>query len=144
MGYRVYDTEKHEWVKDNIYMNPEGDLFKIKYSLFGMIKIPLELSPYRYIYHEDIRLTDTNGDLIFEGDYMEARVGKVDEEDENSEDIIETGVVVYASDLSGFILLCDELNTFYSLSPAISNKIKIVGNVFDGYKEDIEDGKSTL
>lgn len=134
MGYRVYDTEKHEWVKDNIYMNPDGDLFKIKHSLFGMIKIPLELSPYRYIYHEDIRLADMDGNLIHEGDYMKAHVGKVDEEDENSEDIIETGVVVYAYDLSGFILLCEDSNTFYSLSPAISNNIKIIGNVFDGKK----------
>lgn len=134
MAFRVYDTEKKIWIKDNIYLNPDGDLFKIKQSLFGMIKLPLALDAYRYVYHRDIGLVDMDGRAIYEGDYIEAHVGKVDEEDENSEDKTVIGIVAYASELSAYVILCVDSNEFYTLGSSVSNEIKIIGNVFEGYE----------
>lgn len=134
MAFRVYDTEKKTWLKDNIYLNPDGDLFKIKQSLFGMVKVPLALDAYRYVYHRDIGLVDMDGRAIYEGDYIEAHVGKVDEEDENSEDKTEIGIVAYASELSAYVILCVDSDEFYTLGSSVSNEIKIIGNVFEGYK----------
>ena len=37
MTYRVFDTEKQKWVKDNIYMNP------------GSVSIPKEETPRGYM-----------------------------------------------------------------------------------------------
>ena len=70
MVYRVFNTEEYKWVKDNIYMNPDGELFIIKQSLFGMVKIPVALSYEKYIYHKSIGLYDKDGLLVFEGDYL--------------------------------------------------------------------------
>lgn len=132
MAFRVFDTEERRWITENIYMNFNGDLFKIKNSLFGMVRIPLELSQDRYVFHEDIKLHDKESNLIFVGDYLEAIVGKVDEDDENSEDIKVIGLVIYADDLASYIIICEEDGHFYELGNYISDKIKIVGNVFDG------------
>ena len=134
MGYRVYDYEAKKWLKNNIYMNPDGELFKIKHSLFGTVKVPLALSPDRYIYHRDIDLTDKNGYEVHEGDYIKAVVGKVDEEDENSDDIIEIGLVTYAHELSSYVMLCVNNDTFYTLGSQVCEYIEIIGNVFDGYE----------
>ena len=133
MAFRVYDTETKKWLKDNIYMNCNGELFKIKQSLFGMVKVPLVLDADRYIYHRDIGLLDKNDKEIFEGDYIEARVGKVDENDVNSEDKVEIGLVTYAAELSSYIILCVDSDTFYTLGSNVSSEIRIIGNVFDGY-----------
>lgn len=122
MSYRVYDVERKEWVKDNIYLTPDDGLFKIKQSVFGLIKVPLELSLDRYIYHRDIGLYDKNGVLIYEGDHLEAEV---------AEDRVVTGVVVYASEIAGYIILCNDTDEFFSLGSDICEYIKVVGNVFD-------------
>lgn len=124
MVYRVYDTEQHEWIKDNIYMNLEGDLFMIKQSLFGMVKVPLALSPYRYVCHKAIDLYDKDGLLVYEGDYLEAKV---------AEDKTVIGLVCFAEELSSYIILCEEDNTFYTLGTEVCEYIEVVGNVFDGY-----------
>lgn len=130
--FRVFDIEKHEWLKDNVYMSPDGELFKIKQSLFGMTKIPLDSD--RYIFHESIGLADKNDKEVYVGDYIEAHVGKVDEEDENGEDRVEIGIVVYAHDLSSYIIMCENSETFYTLGSSVSTEIAVIGNVFDGYE----------
>ena len=135
MSYRVYDTEKKVWVKDNIYLNLDGELFKIKKSVFGTVKIPLTLSSDRYIYHEDIGLADKNGNDVFEGDYIRAVVGKIDETDENSEDKVEIGLVTYAHELSAYIILCVDSDVFYTLGSSVCEFIEVIGNVFDGYEK---------
>lgn len=136
MAYRVYDNEQKKWLKDNIYLNPDGELFLIKKSLFGMVKVPLALSQDRYIYHEDVSLTDKTGRAVFEGDYIKAIVGKVNENDENSEDKIEIGLVCYAHDLSAYIIVCVDSDIWYTLGNSVCESIEIIGNVFDGYKVD--------
>lgn len=135
MGFRVYDNEQKKWVKDDVYLNPDGELFLIKRGLFGTVKVPLELSQDRYIYHRDIGLSDKNGTEVFEGDYIKAVVGKVDENNEDSEDKIEIGLVVYAAELSAYIILCVDSDTFYTLGSSTCEYIEVIGNVFDGYKK---------
>lgn len=125
MAYRVYDNEQKKWTKDNIYLSPDGELFKIKQSVFGWFKVPLELSQDRYIYHIDIGLFDKNDTLVYEGDYIKAQVSK-------NKSVI--GLVAYATELSSYIILCDDNNEFYSLGSDISQDIEIIGNVFDGYE----------
>lgn len=133
MAFRVYDNEKKEWLKDNIYMSPDETLFKIKQGLLGMTKIPLDAE--RYIHHKDIGLYDKNSKLVFEGDYIRAVVGKVDENDENSENKIEIGLVTYAYDLSAYIIICLDSDTWYTLGNSVCEYIEIIGNVFDGYEK---------
>ena len=58
----------------------------------------------------------------------------IDENDENSEDRIEIGLVTYAHELSAYIILCDASNTFYTLGSETTEFIEVIGNVFDGYK----------
>ena len=32
VAYRVYDDDRKEWVKEDVYLNQNGELFKIKQS----------------------------------------------------------------------------------------------------------------
>lgn len=123
--FRVYNTEKKQWVKDDIYLNPNGELFLIKQSLFGWIKVPMVLDD-KYVYHRDIGLYDKNQNLVFEGDYIRARV---------AEDKEEIGLVSYAHELSAYVILCVDSDTFYTLGSETTEFIEVIGNVFDGYKE---------
>lgn len=135
MVYRVYDNEQKKWVKDDIYLNPDGEMFKIRKSIFGTVKIPLALSQDRYIYQKYIGLTDRNGKEVFEGDYIRAVVGKVDENDNNSEDKVEIGLVAYAHELSAYVILCVNSDTFYTLGSSVCEFIEVIGNVFDDYEK---------
>lgn len=135
MSYRVYDTTKKKWIRDNIYLNPDGDLFLIKQSLFGMVKFPLALSQDRYVYHRDINLYDKHNVLIHEGDYIQAQV---------SEDRFVVGLVAFATELSAWVILCVDSDEFFTLGSETCEFIEVIGNVFDGYKEEKKDGKQTL
>lgn len=131
--FRVYNNEQKQWVKDDIYLSPNDELFVIKKSLFGMIKIILDSDIY--VYHRDIDLYDKNNVLVYEGDYIQARVA------ENKEVI---GVVAYAFDLSSYVLLCDDTDEFYPLGSQVSGLIEVIGNVFDGYDKVNADGQQAL
>ena len=124
--YRVYDLEKMKWVKDNIYLNLDGDLFFIKRSVFGWTKVPLALSPERYVYHKAIDLRDKEGYEVFEGDYIKAQV---------EEDRFVIGLVAFAQELSAYVILCEENNEFFTLGTDVCEYIEKIGNVFDGYEK---------
>lgn len=129
MGYRVYDTQACEWIKDNVYLNPDGDLYLIEKSMFGRAKNPILLESDRYIYHNDIELYDKNNNMVHIGDYIKAQV---------EENRFVIGLVTYAHELSAYIILCDD-NKFYTLGSNVCELIEIIGNVFDGYEVDIEE-----
>lgn len=131
--FRVYDNEQKQWVKDDIYLNTNDELFLIKKSLFGMTKIPLDSDTY--VWHKDIDLYDKNNVLVYEGDYIKAKV---------SDDKEVIGMVAYAFDLSGYVILCVDSDEFYTLGNSVSSLIEVVGNVFDGYNKVNEDGQQTL
>ena len=124
MSFRVYDNEENKWIKKNIYLSPNDELFLIKQSLFGMVKIPLELSQDRYTWHKAIDLLDKYKVPIYEGDYLQANI------DENRTEI---GLVTYAQELSAYVILCVDSDNFYTLGTDIMDNIKVIGNVFDGY-----------
>ena len=128
--FRIYDNEKMEWVKEDVYLNSNGELFLIRQSLFGMIKTPLMLSQHRYVFNKAIDLYDKNNLQIFEGAYICARV-------EENKTVI--GLVVFAQELSAYIILCDETNEFFTLGSQVCDRIEVIGNVFDGYEVDIEE-----
>ena len=127
--FRVFDTEKNQWIRDNIYLNPDGDLFLIKKSIFGRTKKSILLESDRYIYHNDIELYDKDNNLIYIGDYIKAQI-------EENRSVI--GLVTYAHEMSAYIILCDD-NKFYTLGSNVCELIEIIGNVFDGYEVDIEE-----
>lgn len=135
MEYRVYDNEKKCWIKDNIYLNPDGELFLIKQSLFGMVKVPLALDLERYVYHRAIDLWDKDVNLVYEGDYILAQV------DENKSVI---GMVAYAQELSSYVILCVDSDEFYTLGSEVAEYIQVIGNVFDGYEEVVQNGEQAL
>lgn len=126
MAYRVFDTEKRKWVKDNIYLNPDGELFLIKKSVFGMVKMPLALDTDRYIYHRTIDLWDKNQKQVHEGDYIQAQV---------SEDRSVIGLVAFAVELSAWVILCTDSEEFFTLGSETTDFIEVIGNVFDGYEK---------
>jgi hypothetical protein len=130
LGYRVYDTQACEWIKDNIYLNPDGDLFLIKKSIFGRTKKTVLLESDRYVWHQDIELYDKNNNMVYIGDYIKAQV-------EENRSVI--GLVAYAHEMSAYIILCDDTNEFFTLGSNVCELIEIIGNVFDGYEVDIEE-----
>ena len=120
--YRVRDTEKNCWVVDNVFLSPlpEDILYIIKKSIFGCAK--LEVAPDTYVYQRYIELTDKNLAPVFEGDIIRAQT---------DEDKFVTGIVVYAEEFSGYIILCHETNEWFSLGTEVSEHIEVIGNVFD-------------
>lgn len=133
MAFRVYDIKEKKWLKENIYLNPNNELFLIKKGLFGTTKIPLDAE--RYVFHQDIYLYDKQNILVYEGDYIRARIVEGKEE---------IGLVAYAHELSGYVMLCVDNDTFYTLGSTTTEFIEVIGNVFDGYSEEKNDGKQTL
>lgn len=127
--FRVYDNITNQWIKDNVYLNPDGDLFLIKKSIFGRTKKPALLDSDRYVWHQDIELYDKNNNMVYIGDYIKAQV-------EENRSVI--GLVTYAHEMSAYIILCDD-NKFYTLGSNVCELIEIIGNVFDGYEVDIEE-----
>lgn len=132
--FRVYDCDLKQWLKDNVYLSPDGELFLIKFSALGWTKLSPELSQDRYVYHRAINLWDKNEKQVYEGDYIQAQV------DENRSVV---GLVVFATELSGYIILCVDSDEFFTLGSEVTEFIQVIGNVFDGY-EVVQDGEQTL
>lgn len=134
--YRVYDKVKKCFVKDNVYLAPntENDLYILKKDIFGHYKLESVLSD-RYEWNRDIGLYDSKGVLVFEGDFLEARV---------SDDRTVQGVVTYATELSSYIILCFDCDEFFTLGSEVTEYIRIIGNVFEGNKEEKEIDNKTL
>ena len=126
MEYRVYDTKEKKWIWNKVYLTPSGELYIINQSVLGWTKMPLALSQERYVYHKAIDLWDKNQNQVFEGDYIQAQV---------EEDRAVIGLVVFAPELSAYIILCRDSDEFYTLGKEVCDLIEVVGNVFDGCDE---------
>lgn len=116
--YRVYDNQAKSWVKDNIYLSPNGDLYIAKKTLFGE---RLEMvSDRRYTKHRSIGLRDGNNVGIYEGDicYIES--------------LDATGVVTYITEHASYYLLDNKHYKYYPLHEARCRQLRVIGNVFDG------------
>ena len=134
LEYRVYDTEEKRWIDNKTYLAPNGELYILNQSVLGWTKL-IELSQDRYVYHKAIDLWDKYQNQVFEGDYILARV---------SEDKEVVGLVVYAHELSAYVILCIDSDEFYTLGSEVCEYIKKIGNVFDGYEEVKQDDKQAL
>lgn len=135
MLYRVYDRVLQKWVKDNIYMTPNGELYKIKSSFFGWSKVPLALDDARYIYNRAINLYDKNQELVYEDDYIKAQVDK---------DKTVIGIVGYAHEISSYVIFCIDTGEYYTLGSEVCEFIEVVGNTLEGFKEEFQDGQQSL
>lgn len=126
--FRIYDNKDKVWIKDGFYLSsaPDSHLYELKKGLFGRQKLEV-IDDDRYVIQKSVELIDKDYSAIFEGDIIKAKV-------ENDE--IVTGIIAYAHDISAYILLCEEKSMYYTLGNTISNRIKVVGNVFDGIVDD--------
>lgn len=122
MKFRVYDKKRNRWTKDSVLLTSNGELMESTKTLFGN-KLTF-MHQDRYVFQQDIGLNDKDGTLIYIGDYLEAQV---------SDDKTITGLVTFAEELCGYIILSFNTDEYYTLSTEICDKIKVVGNVFDEF-----------
>lgn len=118
--YRVYDKQEKAWVTENIFLSPEDELYEIKESFLGLTKTKISLDSERYVYQKDIGLYDKNGVLVYEGDFIQAQV---------KDDKTINGVVVFAPELSAYILLCDDTSEYFVLGTEVCKYIEVIGNI---------------
>ena len=121
--YRVYDNQTKEWVTDNVYESPVGDLWQAKKGLFGGYKFEL-LSDTRYTRQRCTGLTDMNKFMIYEGDICETTDGLCDE---NGNDV--KGVVSYTSECAQYFLYDVRFDKYYPIGDEVCELLKIIGNV---------------
>lgn len=125
MKFRVWDKKRKKWVNDDVYLNSDGELLKADKTFLGWSK-PTFISQDRYVYQKAIDLCDNNGNMIFIGDYLEARV---------ADDKTVKGIVTYAEELSAYIILCFDVDEYYTLGTGVCEFIQIIGNVFEEPKQ---------
>lgn len=119
---RVFDKQTGEWLKYDIYLMPNGDLYKLEKPIFRKRNTLKQLSNERYVVHRDIGLTDKNGILIYEGDICEVML---------NEDETIYAEVTYVEYVASYVLLDFKTGHFYYLGTEQANLIEVVGNVFD-------------
>lgn len=126
MGYRVYDKKKKRWIHDDMLLTPDGELVQSNKTLLGQTKLTF-VSQDRYVYQKSIDLFDKNNREIYVGDYLEAQV---------ADDRIVRGLVTFAEELSAYIILCFDVDEYFTLGTEVCQYIEVVGNVFDEFFDD--------
>ena len=131
MAYRVYDKKRKKFITDNVYLTPDGELVESKKSLFGNKMTFVDGN--RFVYQRYIGLEDRDGNPIYIGDTLEAKV---------ADDRVVKGMVSFAPELSSYIILCFESEEYFTLGESVCDLILVVGNVFDDDKKGKKDDKS--
>lgn len=116
--YRIYDKVLKKWIKDNIYLAPNGDIVLSEKTLFGKYKLRLGLDT-RYIVHKSVGMTDRNNVDIFEGDIC--RISKANA----------IGVVTYVTDYGSYFIMDNKYWKYFPIEEKHCDQIEIIGNVFD-------------
>ena len=75
---------------------------------------------------------ENSGKEIYIGDHLEAQV---------SEDRAVRGLVIFAEELSAYIILCFDSDEYFTLGTEICQYIEVVGNVFDESKKSKKNDK---
>jgi uncharacterized phage protein (TIGR01671 family) len=114
--YRVYDNYEKIWLKEDVYLSPNNDLYISKKTLFSAEKLFL-VSDNKYIWHKDIGLYDKNKKLIFEGDIC--RIEYLD--------VI--GIIAYVPEHASYYILDDKNLNYYTLGEDRCEQIEVIGNV---------------
>lgn len=116
--YRVYDTKEKEWIKQNVYIAQNEDIFISQKEIFKYVKLSLVLG-CRYVFQNSIDINDKENRLIFEGDICEFMNGQI-------------GVVIYIADYASYLLFDFHNKKYYTLNKLFCNKnLKVIGNQFD-------------
>lgn len=122
MSFRIYDRRKGRWIRDNIYLAPNGNVFKLDKNIFKNKEKLVQVSNERFVYHRDIGLVDRDYDVIYEGDIAEAEIA------DNEFIIVE---IAYLNQIASYAALDYKTDNYYELNEERCKYIKIIGNVFD-------------
>ena len=133
--YRVYDTQKKKWLKYDVYLMPNGDLYKLEKPIFRKRNTLRQLSADRYVYHRDIGLYDKNDVLIYQGDIVKANI---------NEDEYINAEVAYVEHVASYVILDFKEGRYYSLGTEECSHLEVIGNVFDtpellGFEEEVNE-----
>lgn len=114
--YRVYDNKAKKFIRENIFLAPNGDIYIYKKSFFRD-KLTL-VSEIRYIWQKDIGIMDKNRKLIFEGDIV--KIAELDV----------VGVVAYAEQHASYYIFDDKNNAYYPFDvESVNERIEVIGNI---------------
>lgn len=113
---RVFDNKRKEWISEDIFLAPSGDIFIYKKGLFrDKLKW---VSKNRYIWQKDIGVIDKNGKHVFEGDII--KIAEIDV----------VGVVAYAEEHAAYYIFDAKNNAYYPFDvQGVNERIEIIGNV---------------
>lgn len=124
--YKVYDNENKKWITDECMVDPDGTVYSVIHKNFGRPKLEVihttlssnENDNPRFIIYRSIYLTDKAGNMIFEGNVVRNKDGKV-------------GLIHYSTELASNVFIHVKENKFYPLNEEMCKQMKILGNVID-------------
>lgn len=130
MAIRVYDVKNNCWHHGEFCLYANGDLMEIKKRPFGFEKLEL-LSDERYMYHKDIGLCDSKGNLIFDGDICEMNLPANPDDPDSTWYERYYFVVGYNYENAAYYLVNIEDSSCCRFNKEVIQYITVISNVFD-------------